>query len=162
MSLGMTSLTFLSRSELNWSSISLPAQLILVLEVGAATVCEVSSWMDWWLGAVSTFQEHLPAEEQSLFSRLLDSGHKCISMSARTGIALYANLMLVHRDGVLKHVQSTVPQEAVALMRNAALPSMVSLVPDDLARSALEKKRAAEQDALFQKAIASPKIPRVS
>ena len=54
------------------------------------------------------------------------------------------------------------PAEEVARLRYAALPSSADLFPTPLLESALDKMRVASDDALVQKTLHPPKIPRKS
>ena len=72
------------------------------------------------------------------------------------------NLMLPCRDSLLLDVWSTVLAEDVASLRYADLPSSSGLFPSSLLNSALTKMRAASNDALIQRILHSPKIPRKS
>ena len=68
--------------------------------------------------------------------------------------------MLARRDSLLADVRSTVPAEEVARLRYSPLPKMVSLFPNALLDSALIKMRAAANDALVQRTLHPPRIPR--
>ena len=59
-------------------------------------------------------------------------------------------------------IRSTVPVEEVALLRHAPLPSTASLFPLPLFQTTLTKMRAASNDALVQKTLHSPRIPKKS
>ena len=58
--------------------------------------------------------------------------------------------------------QSTFPAEEVAHLHYADLPSSSGIFPTPLLDSALTKMRAASNDALVQRALHPPKIPRKS
>ena len=70
------------------------------------------------------------------------------------------NLVLLRRDSLLSDVQSTVPAEEVARLRYSPLPEMVALFPSALLDSALTKMRVAANDALVQRTLHPPRIPR--
>ena len=118
--------------------------------------------MDWWVGSLLEFVPKLPEDERSFVLRLLESGSKGIDLFARTGLSLYGNFVLLHRDAIVKEFQSTVPQDQVALLRNAVLPMSDSLFPSDLVALVVEKRRTAVQDAVLQQALVPKRIPRVS
>ena len=58
--------------------------------------------------------------------------------------------------------RSTVSAEEVARLRYAELPSCPGIFPSPLLDSALNKMRAASNDALVQRTLHPPKIPRKS
>ena len=70
------------------------------------------------------------------------------------------NLVLVRRDSLLADVRSTVPAEEVARLRYSPLPDTASLFPHTLLDSALIKMHAAASDALVQRTLHPPRIPR--
>ena len=72
------------------------------------------------------------------------------------------NLVLSRRDSLLLDVKPTVPAEEVARLCYATLPSSAGLFPSPLLRSALNTMCAALNDALVQKTLHPPKIPRKS
>ena len=82
-------------------------------------------------------------------------------MSPGNNLGNYTNLLLLHRDKLIKDFSPQVPAEKVSSMRNAELPTVPLVFPPDLTSSATGKKRAASQDALVMHALTS-KIPRVS
>ena len=68
--------------------------------------------------------------------------------------------MLSRRDSLLADVRSTVPAEEVARLRYSPLPETVSIFPSALLNSALTKMHAAANDALVQRTLHPPRIPR--
>ena len=78
------------------------------------------------------------------------------------GITALDNLMLSRRDSLLLDVKSTVLAEEVSWLHYAALPSSAGLFPTPLLESALDKMRVASNDALVQKTLHPPRIPRKS
>ena len=68
--------------------------------------------------------------------------------------------MLSRRDSLLADGRSTVPAEEVARLRYSPLPETVSIFPSPLLDSALTKMRAAANDALVQRTLHPPRIPR--
>ena len=68
--------------------------------------------------------------------------------------------MLSRRDSLLADVRSTVPAEEVARLRYFPLPETVALFPSPLLDSALTKMHAAANDALVQRTLHPPRIPR--
>ena len=68
--------------------------------------------------------------------------------------------MLSRRDSLLADVCSAVPVEEVARLRYSPLPETVALFPSPLLDSALTKMRAAANDALVQRTLHPPRIPR--
>ena len=70
------------------------------------------------------------------------------------------NLVLPRQDSLLLDVKSTVPVEEVACLPQAALPSSAGLFPSALFDFGLDKMSDASNDALVQKTLHPPKIPR--
>ena len=90
------------------------------------------------------------------------SGSKALEFLGGQGVAALGNLVLSRRDSLLLDVRSTAPVEEVALLRPAPLPSTASLFPPPLLETALTKMRAASNDALVQKTLHPPQIPKKS
>ena len=68
--------------------------------------------------------------------------------------------MLARRDSLLADVRGTVPAEEVARLRYSSLPETASIFPHPLLDSALLKMRSAASDALVQRTLHPPRIPR--
>ena len=122
-------------------------------------MCEVSSWLDWWLSTCGGFREHLPVEVRADFERLMLSGSRALEFLASLGCTALGNLVLSRRDSLLADVRSTVPAEEVVRLRYSPLPETFSLFPLALLDSALTKMRAVANDALVQQTLHPPKIP---
>ena len=54
-------------SEARKRSVSLSASQVASLETMLSGVCEVSSWLDWWLSTCGGFREYLPNEVRADF-----------------------------------------------------------------------------------------------
>ena len=90
------------------------------------------------------------------------SGSRALEFLGCQGVTALGDLVLYRRDSLLLDVRSTVPAEEVACLRYAVLPSSAGLFPSALLDSALDKMRAVSNDALVQKTLNPPKIPRKS
>ena len=88
-----------------------------------------------------------------LFHRVVVSGGRTLNYVARHNVGSYTNLLLLHRDKLIKDFIPQVPTEEVFGLRNAELPSVPLVFPPDLTTSATGKKRAASQDALVMRAL---------
>ena len=130
------------------------------METMLSGVCEVASWLDWWLSTCGSFRENLPVEVRADFERLILSGSRALEFPASQGCTTLGNLVLSRRDSLLADVHSTVPAEEVACLRYSPLPKMVSLFPSPLLDSALTKMRAAADDALVHRTLHPPRNPR--
>ena len=130
------------------------------METMLSGVCEVASWLDWWLSTCGGFREHIPAEVRADFERLICSGLRALEFLASQGCTALVNLVLSRQDSLLADVCSTVPAEEVARLRYSPLPETVSIFPSPLLDSALNKMRAAANDALVQRTLHQPRIPR--
>ena len=106
------------------------------------------------------FREHLPDEVRAEFERLMLSGSRALEFLASQGCTALGNLVLSRRDALLADVRSTVPLEEVARLRYSPLPETIALFPSALLDSALSKMRVAANDALVQRTLHPPRIPR--
>ena len=130
------------------------------METMLSGMCEVSSWLDWWLSTCEGFRDHLPVEVRADFERLMISGSRALEFLASQGCTTLGNLVLARRDALLADVRGTVPAEEVARLRYSPLPQSAVIFPHALLDSALLKMRAAASDALVQRTLHPPKIPR--
>ena len=112
--LGVTSITLEKASEARKCSISLSASQVSSMETMLSGVCEVASWLDWWLSTCGGFQVNLPVEVRDDFERLILSGSRALEFLASQGCTALGNLVLSRRDSLLADVRSTVPAEEVA------------------------------------------------
>ena len=153
----VTSIALEKASEARKCSVSLSASQVSSMETMLSGVCEVSSWLDWWLSMCGGFQEHLPDEVHADFKRLILSGSRALEFLASQGCTALGNLVLSRRDSLLADVRST---EEVARLRYSPLPETVALFPFPLLDSVLTKMRVAANDALVQRTHHPPRIPR--
>ena len=157
---GVTSITLKKVSEAKKRSVALSASQVSSMEAMLSGVCEVSSWLDWWLSTCGGFRDHLFVEVRADFERLMISGSRALEFLASQGCTTLGNLVLARRDSLLANVRSTVPAEEVARLRYSPLPETASLFPHPLLDSALLKMRAAASDALVQRTLHPPRIPQ--
>ena len=157
---GLTSITMEKASEVRKRSVSLSASQVSSLETMFSGMCEVSSWLDWWLSTCGGFRDLLPLESRADFERLMMSGSRSLEFLASQGCTALGNLVLSRRDALLADVRGTVPVEEVARLRYSPLPLSASIFPHTLLDSALLKMRAAASDALVQRTLHPPRIPR--
>ena len=111
---GVTSITLEKASEARKRSVSMSASQVSSMETMLSGVCEVASWLDWWLSTCRGFREHLPIEVRADFKRLMLSGSRALEFLASQGSTALGNLVLSRRDTLLADVRSTVPAEEVA------------------------------------------------
>ena len=157
---GVTSITLEKVSEVKKRSVSLSASQVSSMETMLSGVCEVSSWLDWWLSTCRGFRDHLPIEVRADFERLMISGSRALEFMVSQGCTTLGNLVLARRDSLLADVRGTVPVEEVARLRYSSLPETASIFPHPLLDSALLKMHAAASDALVQRTLHPPRIPR--
>ena len=157
---GLTSITMEKASEVRKRSVSLSASQVSSLETMLSGMCEVSSWLDWWLSTCGGFRDLLPLESRADFERLMMSGSRSLEFLASQGCTALGNLVLSRRDALLADVRGTVPVEEVARLRYSPLPLSAAIFPHTLLDSALLKMRAAASDALVQRNLHPPRIPR--
>ena len=157
---GMTSITMEKASEVRKRSVSLSASQVSSMETMLSGMCEVASWLDWWLSACGGYRDLLLVEARADFERLMVSGSRALEFLASQGCTTLGNLVLLRRDALLADVRSTVPAEEVARLRYSPLPQSASIFPHTLLDSALLKMRAAASDALVQRTLHPPRIPR--
>ena len=157
---GVTSITLEKASEARKRFVSLSASQVSSMETMLSGVCEVASWLDWWLSTCRGFREHLPDEVRADFERLILFGSRALEFLASQGCTALGNLVLSRRDSILADVRSTVPAEEVVRLRYSPLPETVSIFLSPLLDSALTKMRAAANDALVQRTLHPPRIPQ--
>ena len=157
---GVTSITLEKVSEAKKRSVTLSTSQVSSMETMLSGVCEVSSWLDWWLSTCGGFRDHLPVEVRADFERLMISGSRALEFLASQGCTTLGNLVLARRDSLLADVRGTVPAEEVARLRYSSLPETASIFPHPLLDSALLQMRAAASDALVQRTLHPPRIPR--
>ena len=157
---GLTSITMEKASEVRKRSVSLSASQVSSLETMLSGMCEVASWLDWWLSTCGGYRDLLPLESRADFERLMMSGSRALEFLASQGCTALGNLVLSRRDALLADVRGTVPVEEVARLRYSPLPLSASIFPHALLDSALLKMRAAASDALVQRTLHPPRIPR--
>ena len=158
----LASITLEKVSESRKRSVSLSHSQVSSLETMFSSVCEVTSWLDWWLSTCGGFQEHLTDKAHCNLKRLMLSGSRALEFLGCQVVTALGNHVLSHRDLLLLDVRAMVPAEEVARLCNAALPSSAGLFPLALLDSALDKICAASNDVLVQKTLYPPKIPRKS
>ena len=147
-------------SEVRKRSVSLSASQVSSMETMLSGMCEVASWLDWWLSTCGGYRDHLPIEVRADFERLMISGSRALEFLASQGCTTLGNLVLSRRDALLADVRGTVPAEEVARLRYSPLPQSAAIFPHALLDSALLKMRAAASDALVQRTLHPPRIPR--
>ena len=157
---GVTSIALEKASEVKKRSVSLSTSQVSSMETMLSGMCEVSSWLHWWLSTCGGFRDHLPVEVRADFERLMISGSRALEFLASQGCTTLGNLVLARRDALLADVRGTVPAEEVARLRYSPLPQSASIFPHALLDSALLKMRAAASDALVQRTLHPPRIPR--
>ena len=156
---GLTSITMEKASEVRKRSVSLSASQVSS-ETMLSGMCEVASWLDWWLSTCGGYRDLLPIESRADFERLMMSGSRALEFLASQGCTALGNLVLSRRDALLADVRGTVPAEEVARLRYSPLPLSASIFPHALLDSTLLKMRAAAGDALVQRTLHPPRIPR--
>ena len=154
---GLALITLERVSETKKHSVSLSHSQVSSLETLLSSVCEVTSWLDWWLSTCGGFQEHLSGEVRANFEQLMLSGSRALEFLGCQGVAALGNLMLSPWVSLLLDIRSTVPIEEVARLRCAPLLSSALIFP-----SPLLKMRTASNDALVQKTLHPPQIPKKS
>ena len=75
-------------------SVSLSASQVSSMETMLSGVCEVTSWLDWWLSTCGGFRENLPVEVRADFERLILFGSRALEFLASQGITALGNLIL--------------------------------------------------------------------
>ena len=123
----VTSITLEKVSEAKKHSVALSASQVSSMEAMLSGVCEVSSWLDWWLSTCWDFRDHLPVEVRADFERLMISGSRALEFLASQGCMTLGNLVLARRDSLLADVRSTGPAEEVVRLRYSPLPETASL-----------------------------------
>ena len=157
---GVTFINLEKASKPRKRSVSLSASQVSSMETMLSGVCEVDSWLDWWLSTWGGFQEHMPYEVRADFERLILSGLRALEFLASQGCTAVGSLVLLRQDSLLADVRSTMPAEEVARLRYSPLSETVSIFPSPLLDSALNKMLAAANNALVQRTLHPPRIPQ--
>ena len=126
---GVTSITMEKASEVKKRSVSLSASQVSSMETMLSGMCEVSSWLDWWLSTCGGFRDHLLVEVRADFERLMISGSRALEFLSSQGCTTLGNLVLARRDALLADVRGTVPAEEVARLRYSPLPQVCGYLP---------------------------------
>ena len=87
---GMTSITMEKASEVRKRSVSLSASQVSSMETMLSGMCEVASWLDWWLSTCGGYRDLLPIESRADFERLMMSGSRALEFLASQGARLLA------------------------------------------------------------------------
>ena len=90
----MASIALDKVSESRKRSVSLSHSQVSSLETMLSSVCEVTSWLDWWLSNCGGFREHLPDEVHGNFKRLMLSGSRALELLGAQDVMALGNLML--------------------------------------------------------------------
>ena len=115
------------------------------------------------IGLVAVNLRRLPSSSSRIpcgFREIDDVGVKGMdAFLANQGCTALGNLVL-SRQSALADVRGTVPVEEVARLRYSPLPLSAAIFPHTLLDSALLKMLAAASDALVQRTLHPPRIPR--
>ena len=93
---GLASITLDKVIESRKRSVSLSHSQVSSLETMLSGVCEVTSWLDWWLSTCGVFREHLPDEVCGNFKWLMLSGSRALEFLGSQGVTALSNLVLSH------------------------------------------------------------------
>ena len=126
---GLTSITMEKASEVRKRSVSLSASQVSSLETMLFGMCEVSSWLDWWLSTCGGFRDLLPLESRADFERLMMSGSRSLEFLASQGCTALGNLVLSRRDALLADVRGTVPGCATEVFSSTSVSGYLSSYP---------------------------------
>ena len=138
---------------------------VSVLETLLSSVCEVTSWLDWWLSTCGNFCEHLSGEVPANFERLMLSGSRALEFLGGQGVAALRNLVLSHQDSLLLDVCSTVPAEEVTLLHFYVMHLCCPLLCSSLhpySRSLWPRCALPPMTLLSKKTLHPPRIPKKS
>ena len=91
---GLTSITMEKASEVRKRSVSLSASQVSSLETMLSGMCEVASWLDWWLSTCGGYRDLLPIESCADSERLMMSGSRALEFLASQGCTALGNLVL--------------------------------------------------------------------
>ena len=114
-------------------SVSLSHLQVSSLEPMLSSVCEVTSWLNWWLSTCRGFREHLTDEAHGNFERLMLSGSRAVEFLGNQGITALGSLVSSHQDSLLLDAWSMHPAEEVARLCYADFPSSSGIFPHYLA-----------------------------
>ena len=104
---GVTWITLEKASEARKRSVSLSASQVSSLETMLSGVCEVASWLDWWLSMCGGFPEHLLDEVRADFERLMLSGSRALEfLASLSSTALGGGTKVVRGQGYIMMMSS--------------------------------------------------------
>ena len=158
----LASLTCEKSSDNKRRPILLPYLVLTGLESALAGIGEAISWLDGWLSTVSRFREALYPSAQANFERILSSGSKALafvgsqavqpwlSYSSPAGIHSWWKYGLQYRQKNCLFCSTPLCQ----LLRRSSPPTLLD--------TALNKARAASNDALVHKALHPPRISEMT
>ena len=152
---GLVGLTSEALRDLRSLAVTLSPSLFASQETMGASLVEAASWLEWWLGGLAQFRDHLPGGRQQMFSRMISAGSGAIVFVATQALVSWTNLALARRDAVLDRLASSVPVRGVTLLRHSELPIHGALFDSDLVERTLATKRSAPQDVSSQQAPAA-------
>ena len=93
---GLASITLKHVSESLKRSVSLSHSQVSSLETMLSSVCEVTSWLDWWYSTCGGFREHLTDEACGNFEWLMISGLRAQEFLGGQGVMALGNIVLSH------------------------------------------------------------------
>ena len=99
---GWASITLEKVSESRKRSVSLSHSQVSSLETMLSSVCEVTSWLDWWLSTCGGFRELLTDKAHGNFERLILSGSRAFEFLGVHDVTALGNLVLSRRDSRLQ------------------------------------------------------------
>ena len=102
---GLASITLEKVSESQKRSVSLSHSQVSSLETILSSVCEVTSYLDWWLSKCGSFWEHLTDEARGNFEQVMLSGSRALEFLSCQGVTALSNLVLSRRDSLLLDVR---------------------------------------------------------
>ena len=89
----LASITLEKVSESRKHSVSLSHSQVSSLETMLSSVCEVTSWLDWWLSTCGSFQEPLTDKARGNFKRLMLSSSRALEFLGCQGVTALGNLV---------------------------------------------------------------------
>ena len=92
---GLALITLDRVSETKKRSVYLSHSQVSVLETQLLSVCEVTSWLNWWISTCGGFREHLSGEARANFERLMLSGSRALEFLGGQGVTALGNLVLL-------------------------------------------------------------------
>ena len=138
----------LGKRESSLASLGATLSSSELLKFESLTSCLINgiSWLDHWVNTIGTrFLPHCNEDD----TLLLNSGCKVVRFLCHNATALYTDVVLKRRDGVLSGAKSSLPFEERSRLRNTQVFETDDLFPAERILDAIARKKKVSQENLL-------------